>query len=432
MQKRKKVLVFPGGTEIGLEIWKSLKDCKDIMLFSAGSNVSNHALYVFKNHFIVPDVRSNNWIEVLIEIMNINEIDYVFPAHDDVIVALAQKADKFNTNIVSSPLSTCLICRSKTKTYNKFKNLLPTPKIFSKFSKIDSFPVFVKPDKGQGSQNAQRINDLDTLMLLFKKKVSPNLVVIEYLSGKEYTIDCFTDRRKGLLFCSGRERIRTRSGISMNSKPADKKTNKTFRKYADIISQKLEFHGAWFFQLKLDNSGTSKLLEVAPRIGGTMATHRVLGINFSLLSVYEKEGLDIEIMTNNYDIEIDRALVNRYKHNIKYSKIYVDLEDTLIINEKVNTQLVKFLYQSINEGCKIILISKTVNNIDNTLKKWKLSALFDEIILLKKDDLKANFIDSEGAIFIDDSFSERKSVQDRYKIPTFDCSMVELLIDESV
>ena len=66
MQKRKKVLVFPGGTEIGLEIWKSLKDCKDIMLFSAGSNVSNHEPYFFKNHFIVPDVSINNWIEVLI------------------------------------------------------------------------------------------------------------------------------------------------------------------------------------------------------------------------------------------------------------------------------------------------------------------------------------------------------------------------------
>ncbi|HEC88428.1 MAG TPA: ATP-grasp domain-containing protein [Thermoplasmata archaeon] len=426
--KKRKVLVFPGGTEIGLEIWKSLKGCKDIILYSAGSDVSNHASYVFKNHFIVPDVHNNNWLNILNEIVDKYKIDYIFPAHDDVIVALARNANKLNTDIISSPLPTCLICRSKTKTYNKFKNLLPIPKVFNKLSEIESFPVFVKPDKGQGTQGAYRVDNLDMLRGVLKS--NSDLIVMEYLPGKEYTVDCFTDRRKGLLFCRGRERIRIKSGISMNSTPVDEKTNKIFRKYADIISQELELYGAWFFQLKLDTKGTFKLLEIAPRIGGTMATHRVLGINFPLLSIYEKDGVDIEIMTNNNDVEIDRALVNRYKHNIKYNRIYVDLDDTLILNNNINTQLIRFLYQAINKGCKIILITKTKNDVENILKKWRLNTLFDEIILLKEDDSKADFIDPEEAIFIDDSFSERKSVFERHKIPTFDCSMIELLIDE--
>jgi len=50
------VLILPGGTEIGLEIWRALKDCKDIRLYSAASDVSNHAPYVFARHFIVPGV----------------------------------------------------------------------------------------------------------------------------------------------------------------------------------------------------------------------------------------------------------------------------------------------------------------------------------------------------------------------------------------
>ena len=36
------------------------------------------------------------------------------------------------------------------------------------------------------------------------------------------------------------------------------------------------------FSIKKDYDGTLKLLEVAPRIGGTMATHRVIGVNFAL------------------------------------------------------------------------------------------------------------------------------------------------------
>ena len=431
MDGEKNILVFPGGSEVGLEIWKSLRYCKEIRLFSAGSDVSNHAPYVFENHFIVPNVHSsNNWIDILNEVVSKCEIDYIFPAYDDIIIALVENADRINASIITSPLPTCLICRSKTKTYNKFKNLLPVPRVYDRLSEIDSFPVFVKFDKGQGSQGARRVDDLDTAKLLFKE--NPNLIALEYLSGKEYTIDCFTHRRKGLLFCNGRERLRIRSGISMNSKPVDEEINKTFRDYADIISQELELHGVWFFQLKLDSSGTFKLLEIAPRVSGTMATYRVLGINFPLLSIYEKEGIDIEVMTNGCDVEIDRALLNRYRHNIRYSKVYVDLDDTLIVNGRVNTQLVGFLYQAIGKGCKVVLISKAVSDVENVLENWRLKGLFDEVIHLTKDDSKADFIEPNGSIFIDDSFSERKSVFDKHAISTFDCSMIELLIDDKV
>ena len=227
------------------------------------------------------------------------------------------------------------------------------PKIFKNPSEIGEFPVFVKPDIGQGSQSASKVENLETLKVLLKD--NPNLIISEYLPGKEYTIDCFTDRRKGLLFCGGRERIRIKAGISMNSKPVDDKTSRIFRKVAEKISSKLDFYGAWFFQMKIDNSGTLKLMEIAPRISGTMATYRAMGVNFALLSIYENEGTDIVIMHNNCNVQIDRALENRYKHNLRYNKVYVDLDDTLVIDNKINPQLIQFLYQSLNKGCKIVL-----------------------------------------------------------------------------
>ena len=163
-----------------------------------------------------------------------------------------------------------------------------------------------------------------------------------------------------------------------------------------------------------------------------MATHRVQGINFPLLSIYESELVKIEISQNNFDIEIDRALINRYRHNITFDKVYVDLDDTLILKNKVNTKLVQFLYQCVNKTCKIVLITKTVNDLSTYLKKWRLESLFDEILLLNKGESKADYIDPENSIFIDDSFSERKEVSKRYGIPTFDCSMVELLLDDKI
>ncbi len=420
-----RVLVFPGTTEIGLEIWRSLKDCKDIILYSAAS-VYNHAPYVFKNHFIIPEISSNGWIGSLNNVLEKHNIDYIFPAYDDVIVALAENRDKLSAQVVTSPRSTCLVTRSKSQTYERFKDLIPVPRLFHDIAEILAFPVFVKPDKGQGSHNAYRIDDADTLQRLS----NPDLIVLEYLSGKEYTVDCLTDREKGLLFCSGRERLRTRSGISMNSRPADSELQELFRGYADIISGELEFHGAWFFQVKQDADGNFKLLEIAPRISGAMATHRVLGVNFPLLSIYEQERVDFEIMTNNLEVELDRSLANRYKLNIDYDKVYVDLDDTIIVNDKLNAQLMCFLYQAINQGCRIVLLTRTLSDVDCVLERWRLKSCFDEVILLGKKEAKSDFINPEKAIFIDDSFSERKDVFDKHRIPTFDCSMIEALINE--
>jgi hypothetical protein len=418
------ILVFPGGTEIGLEIHKGLSQCKDIRIFSAGSDVANHAPYVFTQHDVVPAISDSSWIDSLNKIVIKHEIDYIFPAHDDVVLALARNVNKMEAKIVSSPLQTCLVARSKSKTYDLMSNVVPTPDLF-KDQETMEYPVFVKPDKGQGSQHIHLVSNSDQLNQLLKE--NREYIAMEYLPGEEYTIDCFSDRDAGLLFCSGRQRIRTRSGISLTSKTVH---NNDFIKYADKISKKLIFHGAWFFQLKKDRYGKNKLLEIAPRIAGTMAVHRVKGVNFALLSIYEQERIPVEILINKCGIEIDRALVNRYRCQPKYSTVYVDLDDTLILNDLVNINLIRFLYQCINKNIRVVLITKHNGDLDQSLKKHRLAGIFDEIIQIEPSANKTDYIREKDAILIDDSFSERKAASERLGIFSFDCSMIEMLIDE--
>jgi carbamoyl-phosphate synthase large subunit len=420
------VLVFPGGTEIGLEINKALCQCKNIRLFSAGLNISNHAPYVYKNHYCISSIYDKGWIDELNSIILDQDIDYVFPAYDDIIVALAQNANKIKARIISSPLETCLITRSKSATYRFFDGLLPVPILYTDMHKIDHYPVFVKPDKGQGSQNAFIVNSRDELLNVLNKK--NDTIVMEYLLGEEYTIDCFSDREKGLLFSRGRQRIRIKNGISMNSRQFD---DNSFIDFAKIINQNLPLYGAWFLQVKKDLQGAYKLLEIAPRIAGTMAFHRVQGINFPLLSLYEQERIPIEIKLNEIEIEIDRALINRYKHNLNFDTVYIDLDDTLVINNQVNTNLIKFIYQCLNNGKRMILLTKHNDDIYKTLKQFKVTEIFHEIIQLNNSDDKSKYIKNK-AILIDDSFLERKNAFEKLNIPTFDCSMIEMLIDERV
>jgi len=107
--------------------------------------------------------------------------------------------------------------------------------------------------------------------------------------------------------------------------------------------------------------------------------------------------------------------------------LYVDLDDTLLVNGRVNVQLVSLLFQCINNRKKIVLLTRHRGDLNHILAKYHLSGLFDEIIHLGEDENKSSCIKGPDAIFVDDSFAERMDVSERCNIPTFDCSMIEML-----
>jgi len=419
-----RVLIVPGGTEIALELRQALAWCKEVELYSASTSVSNHAPFVFAKHFYLPMAMETGWLETLQQIIQRESITHIFPAHDDVLLALAENADKVNAKVVTSPLETCQITRSKQSTLHRLQAVVPTPRIFSGPAVVDSFPVFLKPDRGQGAQRTDCARDAEELKALLRS--DPDRIIVEFLPGREFTVDCFSDRERGLLYARGRERRRIRHGIAMESAFVP---NECFYDYAVRISSELKFHGAWFFQVKEDSQKQLRLLEVAPRIGGTSCLSRVCGVNLPLLSLYESERITVSIEAG-YIASVDRALISRFRTDIVYRTIYLDFDDTLLVRGLVNTDLLRLLYQALNKGIRLVLLTRHSGNIPNTLKHYRLDSLFDEIIHLQPGELKATAIRDKEAVFIDDSFSECMAVHNECSIPVFTPSMIEVLLDE--
>ena len=420
---KKNILVFPCGSEIGLELKRALKHSIHFELFGA-STMHDHGEYVFENYIHgVPFVDSDNFIDYINKIVDEYKIDLIFPAHDSVVLKLAQNRHKLHCDVITSDANVCEIARSKKKTYETLDGVIPVPKMYDT-DNIPCYPVFLKPDVGQGSKGcliAKNENDVSNAIAK-----DPSLLILEYLPGAEYTIDCFSDYNGNLLYAQGRQRARILNGISVRSMPVDKPE---FADYAKKIAAKIPFNGAWFFQVKERANGELALLEIAPRIAGTMALSRLRGVNLPILSCFNALKMPVSIQKNQYDLEIDRALENKFKLTIEYDAVYTDFDDCLIINGKVNTSLVAFLYQARNNNKKIILITKHKNeSIDVALERYRLNQIFDEVIHLTDEDEKYMYITSEKSIFIDDSFAERKRVADNLGIPVFAPDMIDELV----
>ena len=197
---------------------------------------------------------------------------------------------------------------------------------------------------------------------------------------------------------------------------------------ANIINDNLKFKGVWFFQVK-EKDNKLFLMEISPRIAGGMGYSRMMGANLALLSLWDFSNHDIDIIINSDNIEMSRALSSKYKIDLSYNSVYIDLDDTIIINDKINIEAMSFIYQCINNNIKIYLITRHKNDPLITLQKYKIYHCFDEIIhIVDKNIAKSFYITDINSIFIDDSFAERKEVKSKHNIPVFDTSMINALI----
>ena len=427
MTSKKKVFVFPAGTEIGLEICRALKYNKHFELWGGNSNSNNHAPYVYPNYYgkELPLVTDDYFIEEMQEVAQ--GFDYIYPASDDAVLELARNRAKFDCEIIAPEYGTCEICRSKTTTYRTFADILKVPEIKSTDLNVldeHDFPMYLKPDRGQGSENNYIANNYTDLH--FYTCQYESLLPIEYLPGDEYTIDCFTDRHGELRFVGPRKRSRIKNGISVRSEKVTAPTP-IFNDIANIINEVLSLRGAWFFQMKEDAGGLLTLLEIGPRIAGTMGYYRMQGINFAALSLYDWMWQNIEIINNDLDMVSDRALQAKYKINYDYDTVYIDIDDTILIGEKINPMVMAFIFQCRNEGKDIVFSTRgnprnMIPSVLNDIPRWVTT------IYIPSFGKKSDFIRKNKSIFIDDSFAERKEVHDKLGIPVFDVDGVEALI----
>ena len=108
----------------------------------------------------------------------------------------------------------------------------------------------------------------------------PELLVMEYLEGDEYTVDCFVDNSS---FVIPRIREKIINGISWETSV---KYNPFIMNYSHILSNELNLKYAFGFQFIED-----KLIECNPRIQGTMVASYFAGYNIiynTILTILNK------------------------------------------------------------------------------------------------------------------------------------------------
>lgn len=159
-----------------------------------------------------------------------------------------------------------------------------------------------------------------------------------------------------------------------------------------------------------------------------MVFQRARGVNLPLMAIHDFMGRDVVALPEMSVGIVDRAIVSRTRSELNYQRIYVDLDDTLIIDGFAVPAVMAFLYQSRAQGKVITLITRHAQKPEETLMCAGVALnLFDEVIHLTSGERKSEYI-QPNSLFIDNYFPERMDVRTLKDVLVLDVDAVEFYL----
>lgn len=301
-----------------------LRQDPSVRLTVADADPNAIGKYLHDDFVQIPKGDDASFTEKLLEICKSKQISVILPLVTKELFPLSANKQAFaasGTNIVVSSEHAIRIANNKTECYRFLQSKgIEVPSFFV-VRTVDEFihaaaalghpkkSFCFKPSISNGSRGVRIVDDsFDESFHLFHEKpyslhigyahavailssrAFPELLVSDYLPGEEYSVDCLADSGTALLIVP-RLRKKTINGISVQGTFVN---DEAIVDYCRKIIESIGLHGNIGIQLKMTEHHKPLLLEVNPRVQGTIVAALGAGVNLPLLAVRQACGEQIE------------------------------------------------------------------------------------------------------------------------------------------
>lgn len=269
------------------------------------------AIYEADKHYIVPRMTEAGYIDVVLDICKKENISGVLSLIDPELSLLAQNEEKFKeigVNIIGSSYELCERTLDKMEMYNWLasheykcaKSYADKNEFYKDLDDgIITFPVFVKPIRGSASIAISKVNDRETIDLLFAH--GDNLMIQEFLNGQEIGADVYID-----MISKEVVSIFTKKKLVMRAGETDKAVSFKDPKLFELI-KKFAKESGFLGQIDIDIfdvNGEYYISEVNPRFGGGYPHAYECGCDHMALIINNLNGKGNEPQIGCYDEDI--------------------------------------------------------------------------------------------------------------------------------
>ncbi len=339
------VLLTASGSQFAPGIIKCLKNNGEREVRVIGCDMGDDPTnrYLVDKFYRVPSAKDPDFVGQLLEICREESVAIYLPQMSAELPVLLEHLSDFESigTIVSMTCNPTLnIANNKLYLFEHLKsNGISVPE-FMRADSLESFetglkvlgypqkPVCVKIPDSSGSKgirvidaNKSRyeifINEKPSSLIVSKDDMMetlrqadtfPELLLMEYMPGDEYTIGLVADKGK-VLYIGGR-----RSPIMNMSIAQESIAEFNERAYAIAaqVVESLNLDGNIGMDFMFDENGVAQLMEINPRIDATVSLFAVAGLNLPYLRVKQLLEEDLPQININYGVRLKRRYLETF------------------------------------------------------------------------------------------------------------------------
>lgn len=309
----------PGAAGILQCLWQD----PSVHVIAADANPHAVGRYLAKDFEHIPRATENGFIDALLSICREKNIHVVLPLVTRELLPLSQNMEAFalaGSKVLVSSTASLEIANNKSRLYEFLKwRGMEVPE-FRVVENLEQFiaaaaelgypgkAICFKPSVSNGSRGFRVLDPaMDERKILFDEKPGgvnisyqdtvrilgegpfPELLVSEYLPGEEFSVDCLAWHGETLLAVP-RLRSKMINGISVEGEFIH---DENIIRYCSQVIKELQLHANIGIQVRRSASGRSLLLEINPRVQGTISAALGAGVNLPLLAVRKELGLPV-------------------------------------------------------------------------------------------------------------------------------------------
>ena len=283
------------------------------------------ALYEADVHYIVPRMTAPGYLDVIYDICRKEQVTGVLSLIDPELSLLALHEEEFHAlgvTVIGSFYDLCertldkwqMFCWLKEHGYACAESYIAREAFYGdvRAGKIN-YPVFVKPIRGSASIAISKVQDQETVDLLFEH--ADDLMIQEYLKGQEIGADCYIDMISGELIS-----VFTKKKLVMRAGETDKSISFKDTELFALIERFVKEAG-FRGQIDIDIfecEGKYYISEVNPRFGGGYP------------HAYEAGANHMKYIVNNLQGKVNEPQIGEYESGVimmKYSEIMIRREN---------------------------------------------------------------------------------------------------------
>jgi carbamoyl-phosphate synthase large subunit len=325
MQKNSiNILMTGAGAPGAAGILHCLKQEPSVQVVTADANPGAVGRFLSKDFECIPFGDSPQFIDAVLSLCRKKNIHVLLPLVTKELIPLSKHVKEFElagVRVIVSPTASLEIANNKSRLYEFLHNRnIPVPQ-FKVVSTIEEFrnateelgyprkTICFKPSVGNGSRGfrviTEHINELELLLehkpnsvymnlkdaiRILSQGNFPELLVSEYLPAEEYSVDCLANNGNAVVIIP-RTRKKMINGISVEGEFVQ---DDQIIAYAERIIKDLQLHGNIGIQVKISAGGMPLILEINPRVQGTISSALGAGVNVPVLAIKQELGLPID------------------------------------------------------------------------------------------------------------------------------------------